>query len=52
MDLSSMKPITVRAGQELKIVVPAKGHPPPTASWDLNGKPLDKGGRNSMDVSV
>ena len=51
IDLSKLKNITVRAGQEIKVPVPIKGWPVPTAVWEQNGKPLDKGGRVKIEVS-
>ncbi|ESO03551.1 hypothetical protein HELRODRAFT_191869 [Helobdella robusta] len=50
IDLSQMKDINVKAGQEIKIVVPIKGWPLPTATWELNGAPIEKGGRVHMEV--
>lgn len=41
IDLSHIKPITVKAGNDLKIAVPITGHPPPTVSWEKDGKPVD-----------
>lgn len=52
IDMSKLNDITVRAGQDLKIVVPIKGWPTPTASWELNGEPIIKGGRVNMEVNT
>ena len=52
MDLSAMKDITVRAGQDIKVAVPIKGHPPPIASWDVNGSDIIKGDRNKIEVII
>ncbi len=49
LDLRGLKDITVKAGQEIKFAVPIKGYPPPVASWEQNGTPLEKGGRNIID---
>ena len=50
IDLSAIKDITIKAGQDLKIVVPVKSHPPPTVSWEQNGSPVDKT-RSRLEVS-
>ncbi|XP_076471204.1 twitchin-like [Babylonia areolata] len=42
LDLSRVKDITVKAGQDFKIAIPFKGTPKPTAKWELNGNDLDK----------
>ena len=50
IDVSKIKDITVRAGQELRIPVPIKGWPVPTAVWELNGKEVEKGPRVKIEV--
>ena len=52
IDLSHIKEINVRAGQDIKIVVPIKGWPVPTASWDNGGNPIENGGRNKIEVRL
>jgi len=49
--VSHIKDITVRAGEQIKIAIPIKGWPKPTANWELAGVPLDKGGRTQMDTT-
>lgn len=51
IDLSKIKDITVKAGQEIRIPVPIKGWPIPKTVWENNGKPLDPGGRVRIEVS-
>lgn len=41
----------MKAGQELKIPIPLKGWPVPTAVWELNGKEIEKGGRVRIEVT-
>lgn len=50
IDISKIKDITVKAGEELRIPVPIKGWPLPTATWELNGKEIEKGGRVRIEV--
>ena len=40
----------MKAGQELKIPIPLKGWPVPTAVWELNGKEVEKGPRVKIEV--
>ena len=49
VDLKGIKPIVVKAGQDLKIAVPISGHPPPTVSWEKDGEPVDTP-RTKLDV--
>lgn len=50
IDLSQIKDITVKAGQSIKIALPLKGWPVPKATWTNDGKPIDDGGRNKIEV--
>ena len=52
LDLSRLKDITVKAGQEIKLPVPIKGWPIPTAEWFLNEKELLKAGRINIEVTA
>ena len=53
MDLSGLKDITVKAGQDFDIKIPYEAWPIPTAKWELNDKPIDeKPGRRNMEVCV
>ena len=36
LDMSRVKDITVKAGQDFKMAIPFTGTPKPTASWQLN----------------
>jgi len=51
IDMSQIKDIKVRAGQDIKIAVPIKGWPIPTTTWELGTTPLDKGGRNKIETT-
>jgi len=51
IDLSKVKDISVNAGQDIKIAIPIKGWPIPTAAWEVNGKPIEKGGRVRIEVT-
>ena len=51
LDLTGLKKITVKAGQPLKIAVPVKGHPPPVASWEKDGKDIESGPKTNLSVS-
>lgn len=52
IDKNAPKEITVRAGQEIKIALPINGHPPPKATWDKDGKPLDEDARTDIKVGL
>ncbi|XP_061166987.1 twitchin-like isoform X9 [Saccostrea echinata] len=43
------KDITVKRGEEFKIVIPYDGNPIPKADWSVAGKPLSQGGRVSFE---
>ena len=47
-----MKDITVKAGQEIKIAIPIKGWPIPTAVWKIGDKELEVGGRVKIEVRI
>jgi len=48
--LSKVKDITVRAGENIKIALPLKGWPVPTASWQHGDKDIYKDDRNNIEV--
>jgi len=52
IDLSHIKDIKVRAGEQIRIAVPIKGWPVPTTTWELGTTPLEKGGRNKIEVII
>ena len=52
IDLSNIKDITVRAGQEIKIAIPIKGWPVPTTTWEHGDDAVEKGGRNRIEVII
>ncbi|XP_052707844.1 twitchin-like isoform X13 [Crassostrea angulata] len=41
--------ITVKKGEEFKIVIPYDGNPIPKADWTVGGRPLSQGGRVSFE---
>jgi len=50
IDLSKIKDITVRAGENIKIALPIKGWPVPTASWQHGDQDIYKDDRNNIEV--
>ncbi|KAL8565325.1 hypothetical protein ACOMHN_029021 [Nucella lapillus] len=42
LDLSRVKDITVKAGQDFRVAIPFSGTPKPTAKWELNDKDVEK----------
>ena len=52
IDLSRVKDITVRAGENIKIALPLKGWPVPSASWQRGDQDIYKDDRNNIEVSV
>jgi len=52
IDLSRIKDITVRAGENIKIALPIKGWPVPTASWQVGDKDIYKDDRNNIEVCI
>jgi len=50
--LSKVKDITVRAGENIKIALPLKGWPVPTASWQHGDKDIYKDDRNNIEVYI
>ena len=50
IDLSRVKDITVRAGENIKIALPIKGWPVPTASWKRGDDDIYKDDRNNIEV--
>ena len=52
-DISHLKDITVKSGQNYEIHVPFKAHPIPTADWTINDKEiLPETGRVEMKVNL
>nr|KAG5709145.1 hypothetical protein BaRGS_028601 [Batillaria attramentaria] len=51
LDLSKVKDITVKAGQEFQIQIPFTGTPKPTAKWDLNGSDVEHTPRVSSKLT-
>ena len=51
LDLTGLKNITVKAGQPIKIPVPIKGHPPPVASWEQDGKTVTASTKTLLEQS-
>ena len=53
VDLSGMNDITARAGENIRITLPIKGWPVPTARWQRSGKDLYKDDdRISIEVLI
>lgn len=52
LDMSKVKDITVKAGQEFRIAVPFTGVPKPTAKWELNGNDIEVSPRVNSKVSA
>jgi len=52
IDLTHLKDIRIRAGQEIKVALPIKGWPTPTAIWENGGEEIKKNGRNNMEVLI
>ena len=52
MDLSKVKDITVKAGQEFQIAIPFTATPKPTAKWELNGSDVEVSPRVSAKVRL
>jgi len=52
IDLSRIKDITVRAGENIKIALPLKGWPVPTASWKHGDDDIYKDDRNNIEVYI
>ena len=50
IDLNKVKDITVRAGEDIKIALPLKGWPVPTASWQHADRDLYEDDRNNIAV--
>jgi hypothetical protein len=50
IDLSKIKDITVHAGQDIKIALPLKGWPVPTAAWKVGDKDITKDDRTKIEV--
>jgi len=50
--LSRIKDITVRAGENIKIALPLKGWPVPTASWKHGDDDIYKDDRNNIEVYI
>ncbi|XP_070200689.1 twitchin-like isoform X4 [Littorina saxatilis] len=52
LDMSRIKDITVKAGQEFQIPIPFTGVPKPTAKWELNGNDLEVSPRVSSKLDA
>ena len=50
IDVSKIKDITVKAGQDIKIALPLKGWPVPTANWKNGDNDLVKDDRTKIEV--
>jgi len=50
IDLNKVKDITVRAGEDIKIALPLKGWPVPTANWQHGDRDLYEHDRNNIEV--
>lgn len=50
IDLSKIKDITVHAGQDIKIALPLKGWPVPTAAWKVGDNDITKDDRTKIEV--
>ena len=51
MDLSKVKDITVKAGQEFQINIPYKATPIPTAKWEVNENDVESSPRVTNKVN-
>ena len=50
IDVSKIKDITVKAGQPIKIALPLKGWPVPTANWQNGDNDIVKDDRTNIEV--
>ena len=50
LDMSGVKDITVRAGQDIRINVPYKGVPQPTAKWSNGEIIIEESSRTTLKV--
>ncbi|VDL60884.1 unnamed protein product, partial [Hymenolepis diminuta] len=50
--VGGLQDVTIKAGQELKLKIAWFGHPPPTATWIQNGKPVSSGGDRKIAMTV
>ena len=50
LDMSGVKDITVRAGQDIRINVPYKGVPQPTAKWSNGENIIEESSRTTLKV--
>lgn len=48
IDRNAMKPITVKAGQNVDFDVPVKGEPPPDLVWTYKGEKLENGQKDHV----
>ena len=51
INLGALKDVTVKAGNDIKLAIPIKGHPPPTATFENDGVAVD-GPRVKVEVRV
>ena len=51
LDMSGIKDLNVKAGQEFTIKIPYSGTPKPTAKWELDGDDVADPPRITMTVS-
>lgn len=50
IDLSGIKDITVKAGQDFEIKIPFTGVPKPTATWARDSEPVKENSHITMKV--
>ncbi|XP_052825204.1 twitchin isoform X2 [Octopus bimaculoides] len=51
IDLSGIKDITVKAGQDFKLAIPFTGVPKPTTTWMRDGEPVKENTRTDMKTT-
>lgn len=51
MDLSGVKDITVKAGQQFQIKIPFTAHPKPTATWTCGDREIEESSTTQHKVS-
>ncbi|KAM3173269.1 hypothetical protein ACTXT7_012839 [Hymenolepis weldensis] len=50
--VGGLQDVTIKAGQELRLKIAWFGHPPPTATWIQNDKPVSSGGDRKIAMTV